>query len=84
MSYTDYIPEIGEAQYEAEQAMMALNAADEFNRAEDKLMNAEFAKRPNAKFVHAFVSEWYEENEAMRRSEESYEPARQAHLMGAW
>ena len=42
--YYNNVPELGEAQYEAEQAMLALNAADEaadaaFNLAEDERMN---------------------------------------------
>ena len=114
--YYTYVPELGEAQYEAEQTMLAGNAADEV----DVIMQEEYENSLDADYyaeqahlsakydasvsdfdngddcdnrdaAFDYLNDWCygdnstaEENAAMARAEARHEPARQAHLMGAW
>ena len=77
--YYNNVPELGEAQYEAERAMMEANIGD---------LNTWFTA-DMAEDIDDDFGGWVGdncmaiENAAMNRDEESYEPARQAHLLGA-
>jgi hypothetical protein len=70
--YYNSHPELGEAAYEAEQVAL-----------QDHSESQELDNFNDAWFGQA-DSEFAIENEAMNRSEESYEDARQQHLLGAW
>jgi hypothetical protein len=72
-NYYDFVPELGEKQYEAEQAMMDANILDIELQVEIDFSKMWFGDNSTA-----------EENAAMERSENSHRFAQQAHLLGAW
>ena len=90
--YYTYVPELGEAQYEAEQAMLETNFSDDNgDDAFDWEAGDDCDNRDNGDAAFDYLNDWCygdnstaEENAAMARAEARHDPARQAHLMGAW